>query len=87
MVKIILVFAVKLGSLGWWPVLEGETFATVPGKSGTVKAVSSITGLAAGAMTYIIGLVAEQAGLPVAMWLLLAGPLALSLFVPKPLKG
>jgi len=86
-VKIILVFAVKLGSLGWWPVLEGETFATVPGKSGTVKAVSSITGLAAGAMTYIIGLVAEQAGLPVAMWLLLAGPLALSLFVPKPLKG
>jgi hypothetical protein len=40
--------------------------------------------LLGGAMIWFVGWSAEQAGLQAAMWLLLAGPLALIFFVPKP---
>jgi FSR family fosmidomycin resistance protein-like MFS transporter len=81
--KIALVVALRLATIGWWPVLEGQTFAVIPGKSGTVKAVGSLTGLLAGGLIAGIGLVAEQAGLETALWLLMAGPVALVLFTPR----
>lgn len=81
--KIALVVLIRLATLGWYQVLQGEAYSAVPGKSGTVMALSSAFGLPAGAVAALIGWVAEQAGLPVALWLLLAGPLSLLLFVPK----
>jgi FSR family fosmidomycin resistance protein-like MFS transporter len=80
--KIGLVLALRLATLGWYPVMEGEAYASVPGRSGTVKAISSLSGLAAGALIWFLGWFAGQAGLQTAMWLLLAGPVCLLLFVP-----
>jgi FSR family fosmidomycin resistance protein-like MFS transporter len=82
--KIGLIILIKLVTLGWYEVLQGEAFATLPGYSGTVMATNSLIGLLGGGISFFIGWVAAQAGLPAAMWLLLAGPICLVLFVPKP---
>jgi FSR family fosmidomycin resistance protein-like MFS transporter len=82
--KIGLIILIKLVTLGWYEVLQGEAFATIPGRSGTVMAINSMMGLLGGGISFFIGWVAAQVGLPVAMWLLLAGPICLVLFVPRP---
>jgi FSR family fosmidomycin resistance protein-like MFS transporter len=83
LVKIILGPAVRLTTLGWYPVLQGELFASLPGRSGTVNAISSLAGLVSGGLAWLIGWVASQAGLPAAMWILLLAPFSLALFVPR----
>jgi FSR family fosmidomycin resistance protein-like MFS transporter len=85
--KIGLIILIKLTTLGWYEVIQGEAFATIPGRSGTVMASTSLMGLLAGGISFFIGWVAAQAGLPAAMWLLLAGPICLVLFMPKPVPG
>ena len=82
--KIVLAIVVRLLTLGWYEVLQGEGYASLPGRSGTAMAISSLISLFSGVLVWFIGWSAEQAGLPAAMWLLLAGPIALFLFVPKP---
>lgn len=82
--KITLVILIKLSTLGWYQVLQGEAYAAAPGRSGTVMAINSLVGPISGAMIWFIGWFAGWAGLSSAMWLLLAGPVALVLFVPAP---
>jgi FSR family fosmidomycin resistance protein-like MFS transporter len=82
-VKIGLIILIKLVTLGWYEVLQGEAFATVPGRSGTVMAINSVIGVLGGGISFLIGWVAAQAGLPAAMWILLVGPISLVLFVPR----
>jgi FSR family fosmidomycin resistance protein-like MFS transporter len=84
LVKIGLALLVRLTTLGWYPVLEGEAYAAAQGRSGTMKAVQSLGGLAAGVIAGLIGWVAGLAGLQTAMWILLLGPLCLAAFVPRP---
>ncbi len=81
--KIGLIVLIKLVTLGWYEVLQGEAFAAVPGRSGTVMTINSFTGLLAEGIAFMIGWVAAQAGLPAAMWILLLGPVSLVLFVPR----
>jgi FSR family fosmidomycin resistance protein-like MFS transporter len=82
--KVILMVGVRLSTIGWYQVMQGEAYASVPGRSGAVMAVNSLAGLLGGAIVWFVGVAANQAGLATAMWLLLAGPLALVIFVPKP---
>lgn len=81
--KIVLLVMIRFTTIGWYQVLQGEAYASVPGKSGTVMAVGSLAGFAGGAMIWLIGWVAGQAGLTTAMWLLLIGPVSLALLVPS----
>jgi FSR family fosmidomycin resistance protein-like MFS transporter len=81
--KIGLIILIKLVTLGWYEVLQGEAFASVPGRSGTVMAINSVIGVLGGVISFFIGWVAAQAGLPAAMWILLLGPISLVLFVPR----
>jgi FSR family fosmidomycin resistance protein-like MFS transporter len=81
--KIGLIIVIKLVTLGWYEVLQGEAFAAVPGRSGTVMAINSVIGLLSGGISFLVGWVAAQAGLPAAMWILLVGPISLTLFVPR----
>jgi FSR family fosmidomycin resistance protein-like MFS transporter len=80
--KISLIILIKLVTMGWYEVLQGEAFATIPGRSGTVMAINSVFGLLGGGIAFLIGWVAAKAGLPAAMWILLLGPLSLVLFIP-----
>ncbi len=81
--KVALIIVIKLVTMGWYEVLQGEAFATIPGRSGTVMAINSVFGLVGGGIAFLIGWVAAQAGLPAAMWILLVGPLSLVLFMPR----
>jgi FSR family fosmidomycin resistance protein-like MFS transporter len=80
--KILLIVSIKLVTLGWYEVLQGEAFASLPGRSGTVMAINSVIGALAGGISFLVGWVAAQAGLPAAMWILMLGPVSMLLFVP-----
>jgi Na+/melibiose symporter-like transporter len=80
--KVALAIAVEFTTLGWYEVLQGEAYAAAPGRSGTVMAISSVTGILGSGMVWFVGWFAGQAGLANAMWLLLIGPIALMLLTP-----
>jgi MFS transporter, FSR family, fosmidomycin resistance protein len=81
--KVALALAIRLSTMGWYEVLQGEVYAALPGRSGTVMAINSLFGVFGGGLAWAIGWFAAQAGLPAAMWLLLAGPVALVAFIPR----
>jgi FSR family fosmidomycin resistance protein-like MFS transporter len=80
-VKIGLIILIKLVTLGWYEVLQGEAFAAAPGRSGTVMAISSVIGVLGGGISFLIGWVSTA--VTAAMWILLIGPISLVLFVPR----
>jgi FSR family fosmidomycin resistance protein-like MFS transporter len=55
----------------------------MPNQSGAVLAISNISGIAGGLIPLGIGIIAERFGLGVAMWLMLIGPLALLIGLPR----
>jgi FSR family fosmidomycin resistance protein-like MFS transporter len=75
--KLALLGLLGLLSSGWYPVLKGRLYSALPGRSGAALALANVFGLAGGLLPLALGLVAERFGLAAAMWLLLAGPLAL----------
>ena len=81
--KYALLVAVGVARLGWYSVLKGEAYATDPGHSGAVSALTSLAGLFGGALAWLVGWTAGSVGLPIALSFLLAGPLALIFIVPK----
>jgi FSR family fosmidomycin resistance protein-like MFS transporter len=68
---------------GWYAILKGQLYSTMPGQSGTVMTVGNVFGFVGGLIPLVLGLVAEQAGLSVTMWLLLLGPVALLVGLPR----
>jgi FSR family fosmidomycin resistance protein-like MFS transporter len=80
--KILLLVAVRLSTIGWYPVLKSEAFRSLTGQSGTVMAIDSLSGLAGGGISWMVGAVAGAAGVGTAMWLLLAGPICLLIGMP-----
>jgi FSR family fosmidomycin resistance protein-like MFS transporter len=81
--KLALLLVLPFCRMGWYPVLEGESFATIPERSATVNFVGSLGGPLAAGLAYMVSAAAEAFTLPAAMWLLLLGPLFLVLFVPR----
>ena len=55
----------------------------MPGQSGTVMTVGNVFGVIGRLTPLGLGLVAERFGLRIAMWLLLAGPVALLVRLPR----
>jgi FSR family fosmidomycin resistance protein-like MFS transporter len=55
----------------------------MPGQSGTVLALDNVAGFFGKILPLLIGLAASAFGLSAAMWLLLAGPLALLIGLPR----
>lgn len=68
---------------GWYAILQAGLYSAMPGQSGAALAVKNISGLAGGLIPLALGLVAQQFGLSAAMWLLLVGPLALWIGLPR----
>ena len=64
-----------MGNVG--SILQGQAYSSMPDRSGTIVAVSNIFGLAGRLLPLGLGLVSTAWGLNIAMWLLLAGPIAL----------
>jgi FSR family fosmidomycin resistance protein-like MFS transporter len=81
--KLVLLGAMGLLNSGWYSILKARFYAVLPGRAGTAMAVSNLAGLLGSLVPVGIGLVAESVGLRAAMWLLLAGPLALLVGLPR----
>ncbi|HMB22008.1 MAG: MFS transporter, partial [Chloroflexota bacterium] len=81
--KIIFLVTVNLFNTGWYSVLQGRLYSCLPGQSASVMALGSITALMARSFPFLIGVLADRVGLQTAMWLLLLGPLALLLGLPR----
>jgi FSR family fosmidomycin resistance protein-like MFS transporter len=82
--KLVLVGLLGLFNSGWYAILQGRLYASVPGQSGTVITLSNVSGLFGKLIPLAIGIAAERFGLGAAIWLLLLGPIALLVGVPRP---
>ena len=68
---------------GWYSVLQGRLYSALTGQSGIVLVMSNIGGLFGALMPLMIGAVAGQWGLGIAMWLMLFGPIAILIGLPR----
>ncbi len=82
-VKYVLLGALSFTTAAWFPVLRGRTFSALPGQSGMVVAITAVGNLSILITPTILGALADAFGLQAAMWLLLIGPLALLVGLPR----
>ena len=84
--KLVILALMGLGNAGWYAILKGQLYSALPGQSGTAMALDSGFGLVYGLVPALLGFIAQRAGLPVMMWVLAAGPVALLAGLPRALK-
>jgi FSR family fosmidomycin resistance protein-like MFS transporter len=84
--KLTLLALIGLFVVGWYAILKANLFSSMQGQSGTAQALGSISGIIGKLIPLGIGLVAQAYGLQTAMWLLLAGPIALLIGLPRSQK-
>ena len=75
--KLIVVGLLGFASAGWYSILQGRAYSSLPGRSGTIVALGNVFGIFASVIPFGIGVVSTSWGLNTAMWLLLAGPVVL----------
>jgi FSR family fosmidomycin resistance protein-like MFS transporter len=81
--KLVLLGAIGLLNAGWYAIPKAGLYSALPGRSGTALAVGSVTGVIGSVLPITLGVLAERYGLQATMWLLLAGPLALLVGLPR----
>jgi FSR family fosmidomycin resistance protein-like MFS transporter len=81
--KLIVVIAVNLFNTGWYPILQGRLYSSLPGQSGSIMAIGSVTAPLAKFFPFLIGFLADQFGLQTAMWILILSPIALLIGLPR----
>ena len=82
-VKLVCLGLMGLFNAGWYAILKGRLYSSMPGQSGTVMAVDNFAGFLGSLLPVGIGAAAQAFGLGPAMWLMLAGPLALLIGLPR----
>ena len=81
--KLTLLGFIGLFVVGWYAILKANLFSSMPGQSGTAQALGSVSGILGKLIPLGIGLAAQAYGLQTAMWLLMAGPIALLVGLPR----
>jgi MFS transporter, FSR family, fosmidomycin resistance protein len=81
-IKLVVAGLLGLFNSGWYAILKGNLYSSMPGHSGTVMALEDISGLIGKLLPFGIGLAAERFGLGSALWICLAGPIALFIGLP-----
>ena len=81
--KLVLLGLLGLLNAGWYAILQAQLYSHLPGQSGSVMALSTVSGLLGSTAPLLIGLIAGSFGLEIAFWLLLLGPLALLVGLPR----
>jgi predicted MFS family arabinose efflux permease len=76
-------FVTYLVSASWYPIAQAAAYATRPGQSGTVLSIGAIGAPFEIALPGVVGFLAAQFGLPVALAALGAAPLVALLFTPR----
>jgi len=81
--KLILVGLLGFFNAGWYAILKANLYKAMPGQSGGVLVLDNVSGMFGKTLPLVIGVVAQAQGLQSAMWLLLAGPIALLIGLPS----
>jgi len=81
--KLLAVGLMGFFNTGWYAILRANLYSSMPGQSGTVMALDNVSGFFGKLLPLGIGLAAQAFGLQWAMWLLLAGPIALLIGLPR----
>lgn len=84
--KLVILGLLGLLNAGWYAILQAQLYTALPGQSGTALAVANLAGLVGSLIPLGLGVVAQHVSLQAAMWLLVAGPLALALGLPRALS-
>ncbi len=83
-IKLAILALLGLFNSGWYAILQAKLYDSMPaGLSSTAIAVGDVTGMVGKLLPFGIGLAAQAFGLDAAMWLLLAGPIALLIGLPR----
>jgi FSR family fosmidomycin resistance protein-like MFS transporter len=80
--KVALLVPLGLLRAGWYAVLQGRLYAEFPARGGTAIAIGAPADLVGSLLPLAIGVAAQRAGLDSAMWILLAAPISLLMFLP-----
>jgi FSR family fosmidomycin resistance protein-like MFS transporter len=81
--KIVAIVFVNFFNTGWYPILQGRLYSNLPGQSASILTIGAVTTPIAKFFPFMIGFLADQFGLQTAMWILLLGPLALIIGLPR----
>lgn len=81
--KLILVGSMGFFNAGWYAILKANLYESMHGKSGMALTLDNVSGLIGKLIPFGIGVAAQVFGLGTAMWLLLAGPIALFIGLPR----
>jgi len=81
--KAILIGFLGLLTAGWYAIPKGHLYSTMPNQSGSVMAVSNIFNIVGSIIPLGIGIIAEQISLQFAMWIIILGPLAVTIGLPS----
>ena len=76
-VKLVIAGLLGFANAGWYSILQGQAYSSLPGKSGTIVALGNVFGIMAWVVPLGLEVVSANWGLDTAMWLLLAGPVVL----------
>jgi FSR family fosmidomycin resistance protein-like MFS transporter len=81
--RLVLLALLGFFNAGWYSVLQAQLYSAMPGRAGSVLTVEAIFGPLSGILPFAVGAAAQAFGLGTAMWLLLLGPLALLVGLPR----
>jgi FSR family fosmidomycin resistance protein-like MFS transporter len=81
--KFVILGALGFFNSGWYSILKGNLYSQIKGQSASMLVLDNVAALFGKLIPLGIGLAATQFGLGNAMWLLLLGPLALLVGLPR----
>ncbi len=81
--KLVIIAFMGFFNSGWYAILKANLFDSMHGQSGAVLTLDNVSGLFGKLIPFGIGLAAHNFGIGPAMWLLLAGPIALFIGLPR----
>ena len=84
--KLVIIAFMGFFNSGWYAILKANLYEAMHGQSGAVLTLDNVSGLFGKLIPFGIGLTAHNFGIGPAMWLLLAGPIALFIGLPKKLQ-
>lgn len=81
--KIVAIIFVNFFNTGWYPILQGRLYSNLSGQSASIMAIGAVTTPIAKFFPLAIGFLADRFGLQSAMWILILGPIALLIGLPR----
>ncbi len=81
--KFVLIGIISFCTAGWFPILRAHCFQVLPQQSGLVVSITALGNISSVFVPVLVGRVADSFGLQWAMWLLVLGPIAILIGLPR----